>query len=349
MPWLPEGGSASVAQRDEAMPRVPVVVVTGYLGSGKTTLIAALIARPDMTGTAVIVNELAEVGIDQAILGDAGADDVVLLSNGCLCCGSGTDLRNAIARLLRRRQGLALNRILVETSGAADPGPILQQIHFDPVLRSQLRYGGVLVLFDVLDGQEMLARDPVGLRQLGLADRILMTKTDLAEQEQTEAARRFLLSLNPEAQVTDVRDDAVRFAGTAGRGIANDLVANWFRADAVTAATTLHETAIGTWSVCGDRPVSWRQIETPLGAIFDRHRDNVLRTKGLLWTEEDERPLVLHGIGRRFHRPVRLARWDGAPMSRFVIIGFPGAADAASSIADLLGGRIGLITPNRTT
>jgi len=319
-------------------PRVPVVVVTGYLGSGKTMLITALLKRPDMAGTAVIVNELAEAGIDQSIIADTGADDVVLLSNSCLCCAAGSDLRNSVARLLRRSVGQPVKRILVETSGAADPGPILRQICFDPLLRSKLRYAGVLTLFDAQNGKDLLARDPVGLRQIGLADRILVTKTDLVGKDMAAAARRFLRALNPGVRVTQEREEAERFVGDAGLGVARAGASAWLGEAVGADPSDDHQPMLSTWSIYGRRPVYWTRTEQAIGVVFDRHGDDVLRTKGLLWTEGDDRPLAIHGINRHFHRPVRLARWDGEPMSRFVVIGFAGAAVAAAAIADAISG-----------
>lgn len=322
--------------------RVPVVVVTGYLGSGKTTLISSLLNQPDMAGTAVIVNELAEAGIDQSIIGDAGADAVLLLSNGCLCCGSGTDLRNAVARLLATplADGKQLQRILVETSGVADPGPILKQICFDPVLRSKLRYAGVVTLFDVQHGQDMLARDPVGFRQIALADHILLTKTDITGKTEANKAYQFLKALNPNADISRQRTGTESFIMQAGRGVMASGASAWLGTSLLsdTPIETAHQQILSTWSIFGDSPISWRQVEHKFHLIFDQHGDNLLRTKGLLWTTHDERPLVIHGINRHFHRPVRLNAWDGIPQSRVVVIGFEGASVAAAQIADVIGG-----------
>ncbi|MDR3375248.1 MAG: GTP-binding protein [Ancalomicrobiaceae bacterium] len=328
--------------------RVSVVVVTGYLGSGKTTLIAELVRRPDMAGTAVIVNELAEAGIDQAIIADAGAGDVVLLANGCLCCAGGSDLRNAAARLIATAgaAGRPLGRILIETSGAADPGPILRQLCFDPVLRSRLRYGGVLALFDAANGRAMLALDAVGFNQIGLADTILVTKTDLVDAATTAAVGDFLRSLNPSAHVTVRAEDAHGFVAGTGREGSGTLA--WL-GPAVEAETSGHRPVLGNWSVYARMPVRWHLAEQAIRIAFDRHGDDVLRTKGLVWTDDDPRPLVIHGIGRHFHRPVRLRGWEGEPMTRLVVIGFAGAEAVAASIATAISGHVGPQPNNKTS
>jgi G3E family GTPase len=328
-----------------ASARVPVVIVTGYLGSGKTSLITSLLRRPDMIGTAVVVNELAPVGVDQSIIADAGAEDVVLLKNGCLCCAAGSDLRNAVARLLQWRgdERSSPRRILIETSGAADPGPILRQVCFDPALRSRVRNGGVLTLFDIVNGREMFARDPVGLRQIGLADQIILTKADIASPHAREAARRFVQSLNPAARLSSEPDAARLFVAAAGRGVAKTEISTWLgEAGPLTGVSAAHESILATWSIQSQKRVEWLRVEPALGAIFERHGDDLLRTKGIVWTEGDERPLVIHGVGRQFHRPVRLSAWSGDPSSRIVIIGFAGATAAAAAIAEALDGGVTL-------
>lgn len=327
----------------KATPRVPVVVISGYLGSGKTTFIASLLNQTDMQGTAVIVNELAEVGIDQSILTDAGADDVLLLSNGCLCCGGGSDLRNAVARLLATSQntGQPIKRILLETSGAADPGPIMKQICFDPMLRSQVRYAGVMTLFDAQHGQNMLARDPVGFRQIALADHILLTKTDITEKAQANDASQFVAGLNPNAEISPLRAEAEQFIAQAGRGVAATDATKWVGKPVSETHSHSHDEhqILTTWSIRGGKPLDWRLVEQKFHAIFEQHGEDVLRTKGILWTAGDNRPLVIHGINRHFHRPVRLTTWEGEPYSRLVVIGFAGAAAAATKLGEIIGGQ----------
>lgn len=320
--------------------RLPVTIVTGYLGSGKTTLIAELLRSPDMAGTAVIVNELAEIGIDQSIIAEAGAGEVVLLSNGCLCCARGTDLANTVGRLAEaaRSGSRPIERLLIETSGAADPASIIRQINFNPQLRNAVRYGGVLCLFDAAFGRGHMERDPVGYRQIALADMILVTKTDLVEPAATEALLSWLAGLNRVPQVTTSVADAADFLTGRSRSQGRAGSIAWLGVAEETGAS--HVADIGSWSIEVDEAIDWSIAEQTLRVIYDRSGDDILRTKGIIRTRDDDRPLVIHGINRHFHRPLRLGSWDGAPRTRLVVIGFAGAGRAAEAIAGVLGGRV---------
>lgn len=317
--------------------RVPVFIVTGYLGSGKTTLIAELLGDPAMAGTAVIVNELAEAGIDQTVLADAQGDDVVLLSNGCLCCGRGTDLANAIRQLLQRARAgeTQIARILIETSGAADPGPIARQVCFDPQLRASLRYGGVLCLFDTMFGEGLLARDAVGYRQIALADTVLLTKTDLAGDAAADLAAAKVLSLNATAEVSADRAVARTFLSARESLAERASSIRWF-SSAMATPPWAHEATVGTWTIRLDGALDWPRAEMLMRAIYDRYGEAILRTKGVINTLDDPRPLVIHGINRHFHRPIRLRNWDGEAETRLVLIGLAGTENAAREIEEAL-------------
>jgi G3E family GTPase len=323
-----------------AAARLPVTIVTGYLGSGKTTLIAELLRAPDMSGTAVIVNELAEIGIDQSIIAEAGAGEVVLLSNGCLCCARGTDLANTVGRLAEaaRTGSRSIERLLIETSGAADPASIIRQINFNPQLRSAVRYGGVLCLFDAAFGRDHMERDPVGYRQIALADMILVTKTDLVEPATTAELLSWLAGLNRVPQVTTSVADAADFLTGRSRNAGRAGSIAWL--GVAEEAGAPHAADIGSWSIEVDEAIDWNLAEQTLRVIYDRLGDDILRTKGIIRTRDDDRPLVIHGINRHFHRPLRLGSWDGAPRTRLVVIGFAGAHRAAEEIAGVLGGSI---------
>lgn len=335
----PEGRIDAGATTAPAEVRLPVTIVTGYLGSGKTTLIASLLREPDMSGTAVIVNELADIGIDQSVIADAGASDVVLLSNGCLCCAGGTDLANAVRRLVGfgGAGGQDLRRLLIETSGAADPAPIVRQVCFDPQLRSRLRYGGVLCLFDAAFGPGHIDRDPIGYRQMALADMILVTKTDLVAPSDLSERLAWLQRLNSVPLVTVEKAEALDFLSGKSRKLGGAGATTWL-GGAATPVEPTHVAEIGSWAITASDAIDWPVAEQALRIIFDRHGDHILRTKGIIQTIEDPRPLVIHGINRHFHRPLRLRAWEGEPKTRLVVIGFPPALGAAEEIAHRLGG-----------
>jgi G3E family GTPase len=317
--------------------RIPVYVVTGYLGSGKTTLIADLLHDAGMAGTAIIVNELAEIGIDQAVIGDVQQGEVVLLSNGCLCCGRGTDLSNAVRQLIAsaRQDGRKIERILIETSGAADPAPIVRQVCFDPELRASLRYGGVLCLFDTMFGLDLLTRDPVGYRQIALADMVLLTKCDLASSGAQKQAVAKVRSLNEVAVVTEERDQSRAFLSGQTGPVGAAGSQSWLGPAVETSGDT-HPQEIGTWTLRIPGVLDWTRAELSMRQIYDRHGDAILRTKGLISTKGDPRPLVIHGINRHFHRPLRLKSWESEPETRLVIIGTAQAKQAADEISSLL-------------
>ena len=162
-------------QAQPSGPRVPVSVLTGFLGSGKTTLLNRLLSSAELAGTAVIVNEFGETGLDHELLTAASADDVVLLPNGCLCCAVRGDLVKALSTLLDR-PGQAIHRVVIETSGLAEPGPILRTLMLDPLLSQRYRLGTVLCTVDAVLGLQSLERHPEALAQLAAADEVWLTK-----------------------------------------------------------------------------------------------------------------------------------------------------------------------------
>lgn len=306
--------------------RVPVLLLTGALGSGKTTLLAALLRRPEMAETAVVVNEFAPAGIDDLVLADASgrADDVLLLRNGCLCCTPGSDLGRSLLALLRRPRPPA--RIVVETSGLADPVPLLGQLMGDPRLRGLIRLDGVIATVDALHAEAALATD-VGLRQATVADRRIVTKGDLAGPDAVAHAVRRLTEANPGAEVIVAASGAVPPERVFGAGLvaADGSVqfARWLSADRFRAAHA--DEAAHACLVEHDGPLAWSLLAPRMEAFLRGPAAPILRMKGVLHTDDDPRPLVVHGVRSTFHRPVRLDAWpDGRPFSQLVLIGGPG-------------------------
>src|SRR5215813_11699236 len=197
--WTSEGGPEALfggkdaplfgrRQRRPRGPRLPVVAVTGFLGSGKTTLIRALLGTPEGANTAVVVNEYGEIGIDDALL-RSSSDVTVLLGNGCLCCNTRTDLQETLRELFADRARGAVpsfERVVIETSGLADPGPVLQTFATDRGLGREFYLQALICVIDALGGEGNLARMPEARKQLALADRIVVSKSDLAEPAASE-------------------------------------------------------------------------------------------------------------------------------------------------------------------
>ena len=207
--------------------RVPVNVLTGFLGSGKTTLLQRLLRSPQMCRTAVLINEFGEIGLDHLLV-ERVEESVVLLPSGCICCSIRDDLNGALRGLLGRRDRAEIpefDRVVIETTGLADPGPILYTLLDEPVLRHHFRLGNVITTVDAVNAALHLASNPEGIKQVAAADRLLMTKTDLAEPDQVAAVREVLASVNPSAEVLDAARDPLDVDRLLAAGIAVHRIA----------------------------------------------------------------------------------------------------------------------------
>jgi G3E family GTPase len=321
--------------------RVAVSLVTGFLGSGKTTLIAALLKQPAMQGTAVIVNEFGAVGIDDAIFAQSiAADNVLLLANGCLCCTAGDDLAATIWRLARRGPD-APSRILVETSGLADPAPVLRRLIGDPRLKQAVRLDAVVATIDAVNGLMNLESYLVAARQCAIADRRLITKTDLVAPEAVAMLASRLNEYNPGADIREVehgRIEADKLFGASlyGGQTLDPDVDRWLGLSGHRAAPRHNHAPTRTWLLEKSMPVDWERLSGKLGLIIGRYGDVLLRVKGVIHTVGEGRPLVIHGVQGLFHPPVMLARWTRAPGTSIVIIGDEGAAEAVAHLAEAL-------------
>jgi G3E family GTPase len=343
--------------------RVAVSIVTGFLGSGKTTLIASLLQQPAMQDTAVVVNELGAVGIDDAIIAESTEEaNVLLLKNGCLCCTAADDLTTTLLTLVRRSAGPP-RQILIETTGSADPVPLLLKLMSDPRLRDAIRLDAVVATVDGLNGIANLDDQPVAASQAGVADRRLITKTDLAEQRQVEALSRRLLELNPGAQIHAISHGAIQAADLFGVSLYDpeqrrarldrwlDLRGYRARELQLRALTNTelsripaHGASIRSWLIEHDRAVDWNELSPRLGRIITSYGAALLRLKGVISTVGDARPLVIHGVRGLFHHPVRISRWPDEPRTSIVVIGDEGAG--AGTTVDLLAESLRASTPN---
>jgi G3E family GTPase len=337
-----------------ASERIPVSLVTGFLGSGKTTLISALLKQPSMAGTAVVVNEFGAVGIDDAIFAETGdAGDVVLLANGCLCCAAGDDLAQTIWVLARRAR--PPRRIVIETSGLADPAPSLLRLMSDARLRQAIRLDGLVATIDAVNGLANLAKQPVAQRQCAVADRRVITKTDLAGSGAAQSLAERLIVLNPGAPVFFADHGAIEADRLFGGGLFDSsnshadvdrwLGLNGYRGlprsrperPIVCSGGPAHDPTVGSWLIEESCPVDWAILSPLFGDVIARHGGELLRLKGVIQTSGDSRPLVIHGVQRVFHAPVRLQRWMRDPATSIVVIGGKGARPAVDLISEALG------------
>jgi G3E family GTPase len=320
-------------------PPIAVSLLTGFLGSGKTTLLNRLLGDPALADTAVVVNEVGEVAIDHLLVERAN-DGVIELSDGCLCCSVRGELVDTLAELAGRggADGSgALKRVIIETTGLADPAPVLQSLMAHPLLLEAYRLDGVVTTVDAVNGAATLGRHEEAVRQVAVADRIVITKADLPEAEPALPLLRDLLRrLNPGAPLVGASaalpDDLLN-CGLYDPARRIPDVERWLRAEAIDAHAHHHHPdgshdghrhgdRIRTVSLVHDGPVPIDAIETFLDLLRLANGERLLRMKGIVELKEDpSRPLVLHGVQRLLHPPARLPAWPaGRRGTRLVLI-----------------------------
>lgn len=298
--------------------RIPIHILTGFLGSGKTTLLRAWLADPALRDTAVIINEFGEVGIDNLLVRKV-TDEVYLLGSGCICC----TVRDSLAETLAELDELAkagtierFARVAVETTGLANPAPIVRTILDDPKVAPNFRLGATITTVDAQHGAAMLERRAEGTRQVVLADRLIVTKCDLAAEGAVSALSRTLARLNPAAQIVTSRLDPPADPNI----FFSEPVA--IRARVVDAELAETDHAIGTFTIVLDRPVAWARFMAWLELLLVNRGDSILRMKGFVWAAEVERPILLQGVHEVLYPPETLPDWpDGAKRTELVFIG----------------------------
>jgi G3E family GTPase len=299
----------------------PITIITGFLGSGKTTLLRRLLANPGMHDTAVLVNEFGEVGLDHHLVQRLD-EQTILLGHGCVCCTVRHDLVQALTMLLDRDQrGMIapLRRIVIETTGLADPAPLVFTVVTDPMLQHHFRIDSVVTTVDAVNGPLHLDRHPVSRKQVALADEIIITKTDLAFPDTVATLTERLRGANPAARMTTA--------------ILGDLDPHWLlgpQASHPTVARTTatvsselfqmpphppgashpHDTEIRSLALTFTQPLDWIAFSVWLSMLLHAHGEAVLRVKGLLNVGATG-PVVLNGVQHILHPPEHLAAWPG--------------------------------------
>jgi G3E family GTPase len=318
---------------------IGIYVITGFLGSGKTTLLNHLVSDPAMADTAVIINEFGEVGIDHALV-EKAFEDALLLSNGCLCCTIRGDLLDTLETLVvRRDMGRipAFKRVVVETTGLADPAPIIQSLTDAMVTARGFRLCAIAATVDAVHGMGQLDRQFESRKQAGMADLLVVTKTDLAD---AGALKQRLRALNPGAEITEVIDGALApevlfaldgFDPSArdwlgalppSHGIDQDHGHDHDHNHSHGHDVNRHGDDIGAISIIRAAPLPWPAVRDWLRSLASLRGADILRMKGILSIEGCAEPIAVHGIGSMLHPPKRLAGWGGeAPSSRIVFIG----------------------------
>ncbi|WEX76838.1 GTP-binding protein [Sinorhizobium numidicum] len=321
------------------LPVVPVSILTGFLGAGKTTLLNRLLRDPDLADTAVIINEFGDVSIDHLLV-EASSDGVIELSDGCLCCTVRGELVDTLADLVDRMQTgriKPLRRVVIETTGLADPAPVLQSVLGNPVIAQNFRLDGVVTVVDAVNGLQTIANHVEAAKQVAVADRLVISKAKLANGEQLGALSEQLRELNPRAPIIDGDTDEAARAELFACGLYDPStkvadVGRWLQ-DETSAAhhhgddhdghdhrhghhhhhhhdVNRHGSDIRSFSIVHDRPIEPMALEMFIDLLRSAHGEKLLRMKAIVSvTANPERPLVLHGVQSVFHAPERLSAW----------------------------------------
>jgi G3E family GTPase len=324
----------------------PVNLITGFLGSGKTTLIARLLRDPALADTAVLINEFGEVGLDHHLI-ERIDDTMVLLQSGCLCCTIRGELAEAIGDLHARRESGRVppfRRLVIESTGLADPFPILSTVHADPVLRHHFRLGNVVATVDAVNGESELDHYAESVKQAAIADRLVITKTDLADAQATRALALRLRELNPGAPLLRAQEpiaanlllseDAFDIEGKSAdaqswfaeelgqlRPHAEEAHAHGHHAQDVAHDVNRHGKDIASFALTFERPLDWTMFGLWLTMLLNRRGADILRVKGILNIEGEPAPVAVHGVQHLVHPPQHMAAWpDAERRSRLVFI-----------------------------
>lgn len=313
--------------------KLPVHVLSGFLGSGKTTLLKRLLARKDMHNVALLVNEFGEVGIDHLLLSEV-APDIILLPGGCLCCAIRGELKQALLDLYERRQRgqvPAFSKVILETSGLADPAPILATLLHDRQLQSHFSQGMLVTLVDSEHYHQQAELQSEWLLQVTAADWLLLSKTDRISADKLPALQTYLHQLNPMAQIACCSDLADGDTGLFEMPFSQYSSQHFWRwlgktsaARAITPATSAAQPAHQATEVCVitfEQQINWSLFAVWLSMLLHCHGQSILRMKGLLNVAESKTPVVIHGVQHSLHPPIHLSAWPGVrQLSQLVFI-----------------------------
>jgi G3E family GTPase len=313
----------------------PLFIVTGFLGSGKTTLLNRMLRHPSLKDAAVLVNEFGDVGLDHFLI-EKMDENTVLLESGCLCCTIRDDLKQAIIELNSKRERGEVpyfKRMIIETTGLADPSPIIFTLNSDIIIKHHYRLGSIITTVDAVNGLKQMKRHAESVKQASVADRIVLTKTDIAEETDIERLRAKLERLNPSAELIEAVDGDVDVKRLLRADIYDARtkgaeVRRWLAAEAKNASehhhshdVNRHDENIRTFTLTFDEALDWTAFGIWLTMLLHAHGEKVLRVKGILNVKGVEAPVVINGVQHVVHPPMHLKAWpDDDHRSRIVFI-----------------------------
>ncbi|QOZ77676.1 GTP-binding protein [Bradyrhizobium sp. CCBAU 53351] len=325
-------------------PLIPVTVLTGFLGSGKTTVLNHLLRQPGMDGTVAVINEFGEVGLDHLLV-ETSEERFALLDNGCVCCSVREDLVALLEDLSSREAAGTLppiRRVLIETTGLADPVPVLHTLMTAPGVVARYRIDGVVVTVDAVNALRSLDHHAEAVKQIAVADRILLTKADLAEADSLAGVEQRIRTINPTVSVMPVNHGSIAPNTLFGAGLfapeaRSDQVASWFAAATTAHAHAshhhdhhAHDSRISSFSFVVNEPIRWAAFSRWLDYVAALKGDDLLRFKALVnVADRPQGPVVVHAVQHVLHPPIGLGNWPSDDRSsRLVFIVRDIAAEA---------------------
>ncbi|TCU10517.1 CobW family GTP-binding protein [Rhizobium sullae] len=359
--------------------KIPVTILTGFLGAGKSTLLNRVLKDPAMKDAAVIINEFGDVGIDHLLVESSG-DAIIELSDGCLCCTVRGELVDTLANLMDAVQTgrvKPVKRVVIETTGLADPAPVMQAIMGNPVIATNFELDGVVTVIDAVNGLQTLDNHEEARKQAAVADRLIVSKRSMAIAELLSALKTRLRQLNPRAALLDADSAQAGSVEILVNGLYDPAtkiadVSRWLRDEdehdahhhhdhhqhahhdhdhQVPHDVNRHDTSIRSFSIVEDKPIEPMALEMFIDLLRSAHGEKLLRMKAIIAvSDRPERPLVLHGVQNIFHPPMRLPAWpDPADRrTRMVLITKDLPEDFVKTLFDAFLGKPRIDTPDRT-